>query len=66
MVISSEFCPKCRALRNIVVSVSRRERVGSDGNPGEIRTRNYHCETCRSLLRSEEIEDTGVVEGSEA
>jgi hypothetical protein len=65
MVISNEFCPKCRALRNIVVSVSRGELVGSDGNPGEILTRNYYCETCRSFLRSEEIEDAGVVKGGE-
>jgi hypothetical protein len=60
--MSNEFCPKCRALRNIVVSVSRRKQVGSDGNPGEILTRDYYCETCRSLLRSEEIEDARVVE----
>jgi len=40
--------------------------VKSGGNPGEILTRNYHCETCRSLLRSEEIESAGVVEDTEA
>jgi hypothetical protein len=66
MVMPNKFCPKCRALRDIVVSVSRRKGVASDGNPGEILTRDYHYGTCCSLLRSEEVEDTGVVEGSDA
>ena len=56
MEIVNELCPKCQTLRTMTVTISRREEVDSEGNKQEIVTRSFHCETCRSFVRSEDIE----------
>ena len=50
-----EFCTRCRTVRNMRVSVSRRKLVDSKENIKEIVTKSYHCENCNSFVRSEDI-----------
>ena len=57
--MSLEYCPGCQAVRKMTVSTSQREETDSEGNSRKILTRNYHCETCQSFVRSEDIEDIG-------
>jgi hypothetical protein len=59
MIVSKEYCPRCQAPRKMTVSTSQREETDSEGNSRKILTRNYHCETCQSFVRSEDIEDIG-------
>lgn len=66
MLQPKEYCPRCQAVRNMTVSVSRREGVDSKGNRKTILTKSFHCETCHSFVRSEDTEDTGEVGENEA
>jgi C4-type Zn-finger protein len=50
-----EFCTRCRTVRNMRVSVSLRKLPDSKGNIKEIVTKSYHCESCGSFVRSEDI-----------
>ena len=52
----TEMCPMCRDLRNMSVTTKRRKVVDPDGNTKEILTKTYHCATCGSFVRSEDIE----------
>jgi hypothetical protein len=53
--MSSEYCPRCRAPRNVRVDVTRLREALGDGHR-QVETRSYHCETCRQFLRSERVE----------
>lgn len=57
--MASEFCPKCRAVRNVRVTSSRRKATDADDKPKTILTRTFHCETCNAFVRSEEMEENG-------
>jgi len=50
-----EFCTRCRTVRNMRVSVSRRELADPKENIKDIVTKSYHCENCGSFVRSEDI-----------
>jgi len=52
-----ELCPKCGTSRNISVTTARRKIVGTHGNKKTVLTETYHCEFCRSFVRSEDMED---------
>ncbi len=52
--MASEFCPSCRELRNMQVSIS--EKICCDEI---VIVRSYHCETCNCFVRSEEIGISG-------
>ena len=62
----AEFCPRCRSLQHMEVSVSEREEVDSEGNLTEIVTKTYRCEKCGTTVRSEDIEAVEGVGDSEA
>jgi hypothetical protein len=62
MEIVNELCPKCQTLRMMTVSISRREEVDSEGNKQEIVTKSFHCESCHSFVRSEDVEVEEEVE----
>lgn len=49
-----EFCTRCKKTTNIVVTVIPRIMTGPDRKAETITVRTYHCESCRSFLRSEE------------
>ena len=54
--MSSEWCPRCQALRVVNVSTSQRQVTDEQGNTVQITTHTYSCETCGTTLRSEDIE----------
>ena len=51
----SEFCPRCSAIRNMVITSSDRVIIDSDGGRNVIRTNHFHCEICNSFIRSEDL-----------
>ncbi len=54
----SEYCPHCRAVRNVTVEVARRRVTLPDGSVRPVQIRSSHCGSCRQFIRSEEIEET--------
>ncbi|OIP62845.1 MAG: hypothetical protein AUK29_07710 [Nitrospirae bacterium CG2_30_53_67] len=50
----SEFCTICKKITNTVVTVMPRIITGPDGKVETITVKTYHCESCRSFMRSEE------------
>jgi hypothetical protein len=54
--MSITLCPRCHAVRNMVMSTSTRMITGPDGKVKEIRTKLFHCDTCNSFVCSEDIE----------
>jgi hypothetical protein len=50
-----ELCPRCRGLRNMRVTTDRRKVVDAKGKTKVILTRIFHCETCNSFVRSEDL-----------
>ena len=54
--MSREFCPQCREVRNMQVTVSRRRVVDADGHATDVCVRTLHCERCHTFVRSEDVE----------
>lgn len=54
--MSSEYCPHCRAARSVSVATTSRHETLPDGGVRPVRTRSYHCSTCRRFIRSEEVD----------
>lgn len=52
----TELCPRCRAVRNMVMTTSARVTIGPGEKLKKIRTNLFHCETCNAFVRSEDIE----------
>ena len=50
------MCPRCQALRQMRIQVSRRERQGRDGKSRKIETWTYNCSTCHITVWSEDLE----------
>ena len=50
----SEFCRRCRVIRHVRVTISRRKKRDVGGKQQEIETSSFHCEVCRSFIRSED------------
>jgi hypothetical protein len=48
------YCPHCRAVTNLRVSVSPRMITKPDGEEEIIFSRTYHCEACHTFVRGEE------------
>ncbi len=53
----SEFCPLCRTATNMIVTVTSKGIAGKDGKMKMITIKAYHCEFCRSFVRSIYEED---------
>jgi len=54
--MSIKLCPKCHVVRNMVMSISTRVTSRPRGKLKQIRTKLFHCETCKSFVCSEDIE----------
>ncbi|MBN1841497.1 MAG: hypothetical protein JW883_04335 [Deltaproteobacteria bacterium] len=54
--MSSELCPRCHAVRNMVMTTYARVITGPGGKLKKVRTDLFHCETCHAFVRSEDIE----------
>jgi hypothetical protein len=57
--MTSRFCPRCRALRNVRVTESRRSVADEDGRTREVIRRMYHCEECHEFIGSEDKGEAG-------
>ena len=54
--MSVEFCPLCRTSRTVSVTVMPITVTAEDGKIKTIVIKTYHCESCRSFVRSAEEE----------
>jgi len=54
----SELCPKCRQVREMIVTTTTRTVTKPDGTLKRLRTNTYHCSVCHSFVRSEDSELT--------
>lgn len=52
--VHTAYCPHCRAVTNLSVSVIPTIVTEPDGKEKIVSSRTYHCESCRSFVRSEE------------
>ncbi len=50
-----EFCSKCNSLTNMMVSESERTETDSEGKDIKVITNSFHCDSCHTFVRSEEI-----------
>jgi len=57
--VSIKLCPRCHAVRNMVVTTSIRMTTGPKGKLKQIRTKLFHCETCNSFVHSEDTDRNG-------
>lgn len=65
--MSSELCPRCGTVRNMVMTHSWRKTTGPGGRVKKIQTHLFHCETCNAFVRSEDTElREGMTSGFEA
>lgn len=55
-MVRTEYCPHCRAITNLSASITLRTNPGPDGKMETLISRIYHCESCRSFIRSEDDE----------
>lgn len=54
--IYTTYCPHCRAVTNMSVSVTLTMVTMPDGKEKIVATKMYQCEFCRLFVRSEENE----------
>ena len=52
--MSNEICPRCRVLRDMLVSKHEEEIKDEEGKAFKVITKNYHCSMCNTFVRSEE------------
>ena len=55
-IVHTAYCPHCMAVNNLGVSISLRTITAPGGTTETLISRMYHCESCRSFIRSEEDE----------
>ena len=48
----TEYCPKCKASRNMIVAKSRAKSKSKEEK--DITILSYHCEVCNTFVKSEE------------
>ena len=56
VTLHAAYCPHCRTVTNLSVSITQRTIADADGKEETVVSRTYHCEACRSFVRSEEDE----------
>ncbi len=54
-------CPKCQKLEYTNVSASLRVDRTDDGEVKEVLTRNYHCVSCGTFVRGEDIKPAAEI-----
>ena len=48
------YCPRCRAVTNLNVSITLRYINGPAGNEEIVASQVYHCEACHLFVHSDE------------
>lgn len=56
MVGRKEFCPRCRSVQAMNLSMVRKKVTDADGHSKKITTKTYHCAKCLQFVRSEQTE----------
>ncbi len=51
-LLITAYCPHCRAVTNLSMSIIPNIVTGSDGTTKIATTRTYHCESCGVFVRS--------------
>lgn len=51
----NEFCSKCNSLTDMTKTKSERTEKNSKGKDMKILTNSYHCASCHTFVRSEDI-----------
>ncbi len=54
----SEYCPRCNELQNMSATTSARVLFDPNGEKKVVKIRLFHCDTCNSFVRSEDIDKT--------
>ncbi len=50
--MSIDYCSVCKTATNMIVTVTPKAIAGKDGKMETITIKSYHCESCRSFIRS--------------
>jgi hypothetical protein len=50
--MSIDYCSVCKNATNMIVTVTSKTIVDKDGKMKTITIKSYHCESCRSFVRS--------------
>jgi len=58
-----EYCPHCREVCNMRVTVAYRRTSGPGGETGTTCVKTFHCERCGQFVRSEEAAQPEAGEG---
>lgn len=53
-IVHTAYCPHCRAVTNLSVSITLQTIPVPDGKTETLVSRTYHCESCCSFVRSED------------
>lgn len=54
--MQSEYCPICRTITTVMETVVPKVITDNDGDTKVVIVKTYHCESCRSFVRSTEEE----------
>ena len=60
--MSIELCSICKNSTTMAVTVTPKAIAGPDGKINVTLVKTYHCEACRSFVRSEEVDQCVAVE----
>jgi hypothetical protein len=55
--MSIDYCSVCKTATNMIVTVTRKAIADKDGKMKTITIKSYHCESCRSFIRSTDEKD---------
>ena len=55
--MSIDYCSVCKTATNMIVTVTPKAIAGKDGKMETITIKSYHCESCRSFIRSTDERD---------
>ena len=53
-VTHAAYCPCCRKVTNLSVSITLQSIAAQDGHEGTVLSSTYHCGSCLSFVRGEE------------
>ena len=56
----SEFCPRCQTIRAMNVTISKQKQKTEENLSQEVTIKSFHCHTCHSFVKSEELDSALV------
>ena len=52
--LHTAYCPHCKVVTNLSVSILPEIATGADGEEKLVTSKTYHCESCGLFVRGEE------------